>query len=124
MVTKYTAILFLEIKSKPNMKTIIKLFLLFFCVSTYAQTTVKGNVSDQNGQPLPGANIIVVGTTSGAVTDFDGNFTLTPVNKTHDSPIWTLDFSIILIQLLLYSYFLIDSFKFTWVLQKVTMYFY
>ena len=68
------------------MKTIIKLFLLFFCVSTYAQTTVKGNVSDQNGQPLPGANIIVVGTTSGAVTDFDGNFTLT----TSQNPPFTL----------------------------------
>ena len=59
------------------MKITIKLFLLFFCVSSYAQTTVRGNVSDQNGQPLPGANVIVVGASSGAVTDFDGNFTLT-----------------------------------------------
>ncbi|MFK2818893.1 TonB-dependent receptor [Flavobacteriaceae sp. LMIT009] len=68
------------------MKTIIKLFLLFFCVSSYAQTTVKGNVSDQNGQPLPGANIIVIGASSGAVTDFDGNFTLT----TSQNPPFTL----------------------------------
>lgn len=59
------------------MKTIIQIFLFVFCVSIHAQTTVKGNVSDQNGQPLPGANIIVVGTSSGTVTDFDGNFTLT-----------------------------------------------
>jgi outer membrane receptor protein involved in Fe transport len=86
ILTNYTPILFLEIKSKLNMKTIIKLFLLFFCVSSYAQTTVKGNVSDQNGQPLPGANIIVVGTSSGAVTDFDGNFTLT----TSQNPPFTL----------------------------------
>ena len=63
------------------MRTIIKIFLLFFCVSSYAQTTVNGNVSDESGQPLPGANIIVVGTTTGTVTDFDGNFTIT-VNQT------------------------------------------
>jgi outer membrane receptor protein involved in Fe transport len=59
------------------MRTFIKIFILLFCVSTYAQTTVKGNVTDDSGQPLPGANVIVVGTTTGTVTDFDGNFTLT-----------------------------------------------
>ena len=59
------------------MKTIIKIFLMFFCVFSYAQTTVKGNVSDNNGQPLPGANVIIIGTTVGVVTDFDGNYTLT-----------------------------------------------
>ncbi len=59
------------------MRTIIKILLLFFCAFTYAQTTLNGNVSDENGQPLPGANVIVVGTTNGAVTNFDGNFTLT-----------------------------------------------
>ena len=50
--------------------------MLFSCALTYAQTTVKGNVTDNSGQPLPGANIIVVGTTTGTITDFDGNFTL------------------------------------------------
>jgi iron complex outermembrane recepter protein len=58
------------------MKTIIKIFVMFFCVSFYAQTTVKGNVSDDSGQPLPGANVIIVGTSTGTVTDFDGNFIL------------------------------------------------
>ncbi len=32
---------------------------------------------DNNGSPIPGANIIVTGTSSGNVSDFDGNFTLT-----------------------------------------------
>ena len=59
------------------MRTITKIILLFFCAFTYAQTTVNGNVLDDSGQPLPGANVIVVGTTTGAVTDFDGNYTLT-----------------------------------------------
>ena len=59
------------------MRTILKILLMFLCAYSYAQTTVKGNVSDDSGQPIPGANILVVGTTTGTVTDFDGNFTLT-----------------------------------------------
>ncbi len=58
------------------MKTTLKILMLFFCVISYGQTTVKGKVTDNNGQPLPGANVIVVGTTSGTVSDFDGNYTL------------------------------------------------
>ena len=59
------------------MKTILKLFTMLFCVVSFAQTTVKGKISDNTGLPLPGANIVVVGTSSGTVTDFDGNYTLT-----------------------------------------------
>ncbi|WP_460220611.1 TonB-dependent receptor [Psychroserpens sp. MEBiC05023] len=58
------------------MKTIFKIMMLFCCAFTFAQTTVKGKVIDNNGIPLPGANIIVVGTTTGAITDYDGNYTL------------------------------------------------
>ena len=50
--------------------------MLFSCALTYAQTTVKGKVTDNTGQPLPGANVIVVGTTTGTITDFDGQYTL------------------------------------------------
>ena len=59
------------------MRTIAKIFLLLGCVYSYAQTTVSGTVKDDTGQPLPAANVIVVGTSQGTVTDFDGNFTLT-----------------------------------------------
>ncbi len=58
------------------MRTILSILLLFVCAITYSQTTISGSVVDDSGQPLPGANIIVVGTSTGAVTDFDGNFTL------------------------------------------------
>ena len=58
------------------MKTILKLFTLLFCVVSFAQTTIKGKITDDTGLPLPGANIIVVGTSTGAVSDFDGNFIL------------------------------------------------
>ena len=59
------------------MKTFLRAFALLFCVASFAQTTVKGTVSDDSGMPLAGANIIIAGTSSGVVADFDGNFTLT-----------------------------------------------
>ncbi len=46
-------------------------------VSTIAQSTVTGMVTDEDGQPLPGANVLVKGTTNGTQTDFDGNYTIT-----------------------------------------------
>ncbi len=45
-------------------------------VTVYAQTTVNGTIKDQFG-PLPGANVVIDGTTSGASTDINGNFSLT-----------------------------------------------
>ncbi|WP_299120679.1 TonB-dependent receptor [uncultured Winogradskyella sp.] len=59
------------------MKTILKLFTMLFCVASFSQTTIKGKISDNTGLPLPGANIVVVGTSSGTISDFDGNYTLT-----------------------------------------------
>ena len=35
-----------------------------------------GTVTDNTGQPLPGANVVVVGTSQGAVSDFDGKFSI------------------------------------------------
>ncbi|MBP9031417.1 MAG: TonB-dependent receptor [Dysgonomonadaceae bacterium] len=40
------------------------------------QKTITGKVTDSNGEPIIGANIIEVGTTNGTVTDIDGNFSL------------------------------------------------
>ena len=37
---------------------------------------VTGNVTDQTGKPIPGASIVVQGTTLGVATDVDGNFSL------------------------------------------------
>ena len=38
------------------------------------QRVLKGTVSDDTGQPLMGANVRVLGTNKGVITDFDGNF--------------------------------------------------
>ncbi|MDO6807815.1 TonB-dependent receptor [Zobellia galactanivorans] len=49
----------------------------------YSQTsTVSGVVSDESGTPLPGATIVVSGTTNGTTTDFDGNYSLSNVGAT------------------------------------------
>ncbi len=58
------------------MRTILSILLLFVCSITYSQTTISGSIVDDSNLPLPGANVIVVGTSTGVVTDFDGNFTL------------------------------------------------
>jgi TonB-linked SusC/RagA family outer membrane protein len=43
---------------------------------TLQQRTVTGVVTDQRGLPLPGVTIVVTGTTTGTVTNADGNFSL------------------------------------------------
>ncbi len=48
---------------------------------TFAQTKISGNVVDDTNQPLPGATVIVVGTTNGATTDFDGKFSFNTTKK-------------------------------------------
>ena len=45
-------------------------------ISAFAQLTIKGTVTDERGEGLPNANIIVVGTTTGTNTDGQGNFAL------------------------------------------------
>ena len=59
------------------MKSIFSILLLLCFGVTLAQTTVSGTVLDDSNQPIPSANVIIVGTSSGVVTDFDGNFKLT-----------------------------------------------
>ena len=51
------------------------LFLLLGFQQLHAQQTITGTVSDEQG-PIPGANIIVQGTTTGVTTDFEGNFSI------------------------------------------------
>ncbi len=50
--------------------------LLFFQAITIAQSgTIKGIIEEENG-PLPGASLLIKGTTTGTQTDFDGKYTL------------------------------------------------
>ncbi len=62
---------------RTNLNGILTLLLAFVVHLTFAQEkTVSGTVTDQDGLPLPGVNIVVEGTTSGTQTDFDGNYAI------------------------------------------------
>ncbi len=53
--------------------------LLFLGISTliYSQSrTITGKVVDEKGEPLPGVTVLVAGTQSGTITDFDGNYSI------------------------------------------------
>lgn len=49
-------------------------------LTAYVQQTVKGKVQDETGLPLPGATVMVTGTSISAVTDIDGNFEIAAAN--------------------------------------------
>lgn len=56
---------------------LMTLILFFGAMSGFAQTIdVKGLVTDDSGEPLPGAEVVVVGTNHGVVSDFDGNYVI------------------------------------------------
>lgn len=57
--------------------TLTGISLLFLCSSMYAQRTISGMITDAvTDDPLIGATIQIVGTSTGVVTDLEGNFTL------------------------------------------------
>ncbi len=56
---------------------IVAVMVLCFSFPALAQTiTVTGTVTDATGEPLIGASVIAKGTSVGAATDFDGNYSL------------------------------------------------
>jgi hypothetical protein len=59
-----------------NFKNLLFVAVLFISASLLGQTKITGEVVDETNQPLPGASIVVKGTTNGTSTDFDGKFTL------------------------------------------------
>lgn len=62
---------------KNKLKLLLQLSLVLFSFQMYAQQQVKGTVTDEAGLPLPGVSVVVVGTTNGAATDFDGAYSIT-----------------------------------------------
>lgn len=61
-----------------NLKFALVAASLVMSANGYAQTVIKGNVTDNTGEPVIGASVIEDGTSSnGGVTDIDGNFTIT-----------------------------------------------
>ena len=57
-------------------KRILHALFLLSCLGIYAQSTLNGSVVDVQGEPVIGAAVRIAGTTTGTVTDFDGQFAL------------------------------------------------
>lgn len=68
-----------ELYSRLSVATLV----LWLCSSmAFAQDrTVSGKIVDETGQPLPGVNVIVKGTSSGTVSDGDGAYAIAGVNE-------------------------------------------
>jgi TonB-linked SusC/RagA family outer membrane protein len=58
-------------------KRVLFLFIsLCFSIASFAQVRVSGNVTDTQGEPVPGVTVLEQGTQNGVITDVDGNYNI------------------------------------------------
>jgi len=72
---------------KEKRKWFFSLCLLLFCTLTMAQpnghVTISGRVTDTQNEPLVGVTVLIIGQAGGAITNFDGNYSIeVPSNAT------------------------------------------
>ena len=64
-----------KIKVNPSSYYLSLILLIGGMMVGFSQEkTIEGNITDENGLPLPGATVIEQGTNNGTTTDFDGNY--------------------------------------------------
>ncbi|WP_299552259.1 TonB-dependent receptor [Seonamhaeicola sp.] len=63
-----------------KLKLLLLAFIIGFSSSAFAQDSVSGVVTDGQNVPIPGVNVLIKGTTTGAATDFDGNYQISASN--------------------------------------------
>jgi TonB-linked SusC/RagA family outer membrane protein len=71
-------------KTKATMRHLLAMAMICCCLcgtimpaaAQQSNITVNGTVKDEKGEPIIGANILLVGTTTGQITDVDGKFSL------------------------------------------------
>jgi len=64
-----------------NFKNLLFVALFFTVATLIGQTKISGTVVDNTNEGLPGASVVIKGTTNGTETDFDGKFTLTATSN-------------------------------------------
>jgi len=70
-------------RHKTIKSVLLFVFIILVSNTAFAQTKITGKVVDENNETLPGVNIIVKGTADGAISDLDGNYSITaPANGT------------------------------------------
>lgn len=68
----------LFISSRFMKNFIVALALLFICFDAYSQGIVRGKITDENGETVIGAAVVLkLNKSVGVTTDFDGNYSLT-----------------------------------------------
>ncbi|NLR94619.1 SusC/RagA family TonB-linked outer membrane protein [Flammeovirga agarivorans] len=73
---------FYSLKQAQTFRYLLVLSMIFLGLTVQAQDkTISGVVKDQSGIPLPGVNIKIKSTTTGTITNFDGEFTLAGVSS-------------------------------------------
>jgi len=67
-----------------QMKQALKILgtaLILFIANSLSAHVITGKVSDLNGQPLPGVSVMEKGTTTGSITNLDGDYSITIKNE-------------------------------------------
>ncbi len=69
--------------NEKNLRYVLSIgfFLLLGSVVSFSQRSIEGTVLDQNSTPLIGVNIMISGTSTGAITDLNGYFSLNNVSN-------------------------------------------
>ena len=66
-----------KMRIRMQLVCLFSMLLLFFPINALAQQgTVTGQVVDERGESVIGATVLVKGSTDGAITDLDGNFSI------------------------------------------------
>lgn len=68
-------------KKLTNLKGLLLMLFLAGTSTLLAQSSISGTVKDQNGELIPGVNIILKGTTIGTSSDFDGNYEIKNIKE-------------------------------------------
>lgn len=64
------------------MRLYLTILSLIFCgITAIAQNSISGTVTDDNGLPLPGATIKIIGESTSTLSDSKGNFSMTPKSQ-------------------------------------------
>ena len=58
------------------LQSVVLVMFLLSSTLAFAQNRVTGTVTDRTGAPLPGVNVLEVGTTNGNITDIDGKYSI------------------------------------------------
>jgi len=67
----------MEKTRRKGLKTFLFLAIIMaFSLGSYAQKTVTGNVTGEDGAGIPGVSVVLEGTVQGTITDIDGNYAL------------------------------------------------